>query len=214
MPGHSRLRTGRSAGVCRISGTHTLHRDQARRTDQDLHHRRRDLARRHLDVPFARGLALRGWVKGCITRMWNDSRCDGRFRSLNNLLGWQHAAARTNHIDASLVATCCPATTPNLHRAGTAMKGKAPAAGESCEAGWSAACHGQERGSVSYGVCRVAVVRRRMRAVGGFGELPVSSYDLFSSTEPLGRAARDRMLARLSTTPTRSGRCRWVPAPH
>src|SRR4051812_1229884 len=115
----------------------------------------------------------------------------------NNLLGWQHAAARTNHIDASLVATCCPATTPNLHRAGTAMNGKAPAAGESCEAGWSAACHGQERGSVSYGVGRVAVVRRRMRAVGGFGELPVSSHDLFSSIEPLGRAARDRMLARL-----------------
>ena len=94
------------------------------------------------------------------------------------------------------------------------MKGKAPAAGESCEAGWSAACHDQERGSMSYGVCRVAVVRRRMRAVGGFGELPVSSYDLFSSTEPLGRAARDRMLARLSTAPTRSDRCRWVPAPH
>jgi putative transposase len=93
------------------------------------------------------------------------------------------------------------------------MKGKVPAAGENCEAGWSAACHRQERGSVSYGVCRVAVVWRRMRAVGGFGELPVSSYDLFSSTERLGRAARDRMLARLSTAPTRSGRCRWVPAP-
>jgi hypothetical protein len=202
------------AGRDEVLGTHTLHRDQARRTDQDLHHRRRDLARRHHDVPFARGLAPRGWVKRRITQMWDDSRCDGRFRSLNNLLGWQHAAARTNHIDASLVATCCPATTPNLHRAGTAMKGKASAAGESCEAGWSAACHGQERGSVSYGVCRVAVVRRRMRTVGGFGELPVSSYDLFSSTEPLGRAARDRMLARLSTGPTRSGRCRWVPVPH
>ena len=94
------------------------------------------------------------------------------------------------------------------------MKEKAPAAGESREAGGSAACHGHERGSVSYGVCRVAAVRRRTRAVGGFGELPVSSYDLFSSTAPLGRAARDRMLARLSTGPTRSGRCRWVPVPH
>ena len=66
------------------------------------------------------------------------------------------------------------------------MKGKAPAAGESREAGGSAACHGQERGSVSYGVCRVAAVRRRTRAVGGFGELPVSSYDLFSSTSRSG----------------------------
>jgi hypothetical protein len=94
------------------------------------------------------------------------------------------------------------------------MKGKNSAAGESCEAGWSAACHGQERGSVSYGVCRVAVARRRVRAVGGFGELLVSSYDLFSSTEPLGRVARDRILARLSTAPTRSDRCRWVRAPH
>jgi hypothetical protein len=94
------------------------------------------------------------------------------------------------------------------------MKGKAPATGKNCEAGWPAARHGQERGSVSYGVCRVAAVRRRTRAVGGFGELSVSSYDLFSSTEPLGWAARDRMLARLSTAPTRSDRCRRVPAPH
>jgi hypothetical protein len=38
-----------------------------------------------------------------------------------------------------------------------------------------------------------------MRAVDGSGELPVASYELFSSTEVLGRMALERMLAGLST---------------
>ncbi len=41
--------------------------------------------------------------------------------------------------------------------------------------------------------------RPRVRAVHGSGELPVPAYELFSSTEILGRMAMDRMLAGLST---------------
>jgi putative transposase len=59
--------------------------------------------------------------------------------------------------------------------------------------------HGHERGSVSLGGRRVPVERPRMRAVDGSGELPVPSYELFSSTEALGRMALERMLAGLST---------------
>ena len=46
---------------------------------------------------------------------------------------------------------------------------------------------------------RVPVERPRMRAVDGSGELPVPAYELFSSTEVLGRMAMERMLAGLST---------------
>ncbi len=46
---------------------------------------------------------------------------------------------------------------------------------------------------------RVPVQRPRMRAADGCGELPVPTYELFSSTEVLGRLALERMLARLST---------------
>jgi len=59
--------------------------------------------------------------------------------------------------------------------------------------------HGHERGSVSLGGRRVPVTRPRMRAADGSAELPVASYELFSSTEVLGRMALDRMLAGLST---------------
>jgi putative transposase len=59
--------------------------------------------------------------------------------------------------------------------------------------------HGHERGSVSLGGRRVPVERPRMRAVDGSGELAVPSYELFSSTEALGRMALERMLAGLST---------------
>jgi len=38
-----------------------------------------------------------------------------------------------------------------------------------------------------------------MRTVGGVGELSVPTYELFSSTEALGRMALERMLAGLST---------------
>jgi transposase-like protein len=59
--------------------------------------------------------------------------------------------------------------------------------------------HGRERGSVTLGGRRVPVSRPRMRAVDGSGELPVESYDTFTSTEVLGRMAMERMLAGLST---------------
>ena len=59
--------------------------------------------------------------------------------------------------------------------------------------------HGSEAGSVTLGGRRVPVARPRMRATDGSGELPVASYELFSSTEVLGRMAMGRMLAGLST---------------
>jgi putative transposase len=59
--------------------------------------------------------------------------------------------------------------------------------------------HGGEDGSVTLGGRRVAVRRPRVRAVAGSGEVPVPSYELFSSTEILGRMALERMLAGLST---------------
>ncbi|MGH3560126.1 MAG: IS256 family transposase [Mycobacterium sp.] len=59
--------------------------------------------------------------------------------------------------------------------------------------------HGRERGSVTLGGRRVPATRPRVRAVDGSGELPIASYELFSSTEILGRMAMERMLAGLST---------------
>ncbi len=59
--------------------------------------------------------------------------------------------------------------------------------------------HGAGDGSVTLGGRRVPVQRPRMRATDGSGELPVASYQLFSSTEVLGRMAMQRMLAGLST---------------
>ncbi len=59
--------------------------------------------------------------------------------------------------------------------------------------------HGRERGSVSLGGRRVPVTRPRVRAADGTGELAVASYELFSSTEILGRLAMEKMLAGLST---------------
>jgi putative transposase len=59
--------------------------------------------------------------------------------------------------------------------------------------------HGHGPGSVTLGGRRVPVVRPRMRAVDGSGELPVPAYELFSGTEVMGRMAMERMLAGLST---------------
>ena len=58
--------------------------------------------------------------------------------------------------------------------------------------------HGSERGSVTLGGRRVGVQRPRMRATGG-GEVPVPAYDLFSSSEILGRMAMSKMLGGLSS---------------
>ena len=46
---------------------------------------------------------------------------------------------------------------------------------------------------------RVPVTRPRVRAADGSGELPVASYELFTSTEILGKMAMEKMLAGLST---------------
>ena len=59
--------------------------------------------------------------------------------------------------------------------------------------------HGRERGSVTLGGRRVPVTRPRVRAADGSGELAIASYELFTSTEILGKMAMEKMLAGLST---------------
>jgi transposase-like protein len=59
--------------------------------------------------------------------------------------------------------------------------------------------HGHECGSVTLGGRRVPVTRPRVRAADGAGELPIASYELFTSTEILGKMALEKMLAGLST---------------
>ena len=59
--------------------------------------------------------------------------------------------------------------------------------------------HGRERGSVTLGGRRVPVTRPRVRVADGSAELPIPSYELFTSTEILGRMAMEKMLAGLST---------------
>ena len=65
--------------------------------------------------------------------------------------------------------------------------------------GRTAVRHGRERGSVTLGGRRVPVTRPRVRAADGSAELSVASYELFSSTEILGKMAMEKMLAGLST---------------
>jgi putative transposase len=59
--------------------------------------------------------------------------------------------------------------------------------------------HGTGAGSVTLGGRRIPVTRPRVRAADGSGELRLPSYDLFSSTEVLGKMALERMLAGLSS---------------
>ena len=49
--------------------------------------------------------------------------------------------------------------------------------------------HGRERGSVTLGGRRVPITRPRVRAADGSGEVAIASYELFSSTELLGKMA-------------------------
>jgi putative transposase len=65
--------------------------------------------------------------------------------------------------------------------------------------------HGSEQGSVTLGGRRVPITRPRMRASDGSGEVPLPSYELFTSTEVLGRMAMGKMLAGLSTRRYRAG---------
>jgi len=69
----------------------------------------------------------------------------------------------------------------------------------------SAVRHGTGAGSVTLGGRRVPVARPRVRSADGSGELPVAAYELFNSTELLGRLAMDKMLAGLSTRRYRVG---------
>ena len=66
------------------------------------------------------------------------------------------------------------------------------------DAARTAVRHGCERGSVTLGGRRVWVTRPRVRAADGSGELAIASYELFTSTEILGRMAMEQMLAGLS----------------
>ena len=59
--------------------------------------------------------------------------------------------------------------------------------------------HGVERGSVTLGGRRVPLIRPRVRAVDGSGEVPVPAHEVFSGTEPLGKMAKERTLAGVST---------------
>jgi len=67
------------------------------------------------------------------------------------------------------------------------------------DVGRAAVRHGTEAGSVTLGGRRIPVRRPRVRTADGAAEVPVASYELFSSTEILGRMAMERMLAKLST---------------
>jgi len=64
--------------------------------------------------------------------------------------------------------------------------------------------HGAEPGQVTLGGRRVRVRRPRVRSADGTGEVAVSTYQAFASTELLGQLALERMLAKLS--------CRRSPA--
>lgn len=63
----------------------------------------------------------------------------------------------------------------------------------------TASRHGTEAGSVTLGGRRVPVRRPRVRGADGTGEVPVPAYEVFNSTELLGKMAMERMLGGLST---------------
>ncbi|HEV2811252.1 MAG TPA: IS256 family transposase [Acidimicrobiales bacterium] len=63
----------------------------------------------------------------------------------------------------------------------------------------SALRHGQEDGSVTLGGRRVPVRRPRVRSADKVTEVAIPAYELFSSTELLGKMALERMMAKLST---------------
>ena len=65
--------------------------------------------------------------------------------------------------------------------------------------------HGTNAGEVTLGGRRVPLRRPRVRSADGTTELPVPTYELFSSPEVLGRMAMERMLAKLSARRYRAG---------
>ena len=65
--------------------------------------------------------------------------------------------------------------------------------------------HGDDHGEVTLGGRRLPIRRPRVRTADRSGEVSLSTYEMFSSTEVLGRLAMERMLAKLSTRRYRSG---------
>lgn len=63
----------------------------------------------------------------------------------------------------------------------------------------SAVRHGSEAGAVTLGGRQVPVRRPRVRTADRSGEVPVPTYDLFSSTDLLGPLVLEKMMAKLST---------------
>ena len=59
--------------------------------------------------------------------------------------------------------------------------------------------HGTDEGTVTLGGRRVPVQKPRVRATGGGGELPLSSYQHFAARDPLTAVVLERMLAGVST---------------
>lgn len=59
--------------------------------------------------------------------------------------------------------------------------------------------HGTEAGSVTLGGRQVPVRRPRVRTADRASEVPVSTYELFSSTDLLGPMVLEKMMAKLST---------------
>src|SRR5487761_1686889 len=65
--------------------------------------------------------------------------------------------------------------------------------------------HGADDGEVSLGGRRVPVRRPRARSADGKKELPLPTYQAFSSTELLGAMALEKMMAKVSTRRYRAG---------
>ncbi len=65
--------------------------------------------------------------------------------------------------------------------------------------------HGTDGGEVTLGGRRIGVRKPRVRTADGSAEVSVDTYELFSSTELLGRLAMERMLAKLSARRYRAG---------
>ena len=65
--------------------------------------------------------------------------------------------------------------------------------------------HGTDGGEVTLGGRRIGVRKPRVRTADGSAEVSVGTYELFSSTELLGRLAMERMLAKLSCRRYRAG---------
>lgn len=65
--------------------------------------------------------------------------------------------------------------------------------------------HGEDDGEVTLGGRRVPVRRPRVRTADRRAEVTLGTYELFNTTDVLGRLAMERMLAKLSTRRYRSG---------